>query len=162
MRLLQNYLMIKNGYMTQVDDWLMTVLSITYIRIAISKCLNSESAGVGSQMRRPGDAWPQHPVYLERERERSLNNKHLLRDADTLGYALCRRPPDIAHCFRIAEASHCCKRILASLVPRPVIWHARWLNFGVLGDLGTILGHSGSQQRTLCGPCSDFINFRWI
>ena len=69
MCLLQNYLMIKNGYMTQVDDWLMTVLSITYIRIAISKCLNSESAGVGSQMRRPGDAWPQHPVYLERERE---------------------------------------------------------------------------------------------
>ena len=27
--------------------------------------------------------------------------------------------------------------------------HAWWLNFGVLGDPGTILGHQGAQQRTL-------------
>ena len=83
-----------------------------------------------------------------------------------MGYALCRLPPIIGHCFKIEDFWHCCKRILASLVHRPVIWHAWtilghwgaqqrtfllsrsviwhawWLNFGVLGDLGTILGHN--------------------
>ena len=58
-----------------------------------------------------------------------------------MGYALCRRPPIIAHCCRIADSWHCCHRILASLAPRPVIWHAWWLNSGVLGDPGSILGH---------------------
>ena len=30
-----------------------------------------------------------------------------------MGYALWRRPPNIAHCSRIADSRHCCKRILA-------------------------------------------------
>ena len=32
-----------------------------------------------------------------------------------MGYALCRRPPIIAHCFRIADSWQCCKRILVSI-----------------------------------------------
>jgi hypothetical protein len=51
-----------------------------------------------------------------------------------MGYALCRRPPTIAHCARIADSWDCCKRILAFLVPKLVIWHAWWLHFGVLGS----------------------------
>ena len=66
-----------------------------------------------------------------------------------MGYALCRRPPIIAHCFRITDSWHCCKRILAPLVPQLVMWHAQWLHFGVLGDPGVILGHWGAQERTL-------------
>ena len=42
-----------------------------------------------------------------------------------MGYALCRRPPIIAHCFRIADFWHCCKRIL-------VFWDAN-LSFGMIG-----------------------------
>ena len=53
-----------------------------------------------------------------------------------MGYALCRRPPIIAHCFRIADTWHCCKRVLVFLGRKPVIWHVWWLHFGVLGDLG--------------------------
>ena len=66
-----------------------------------------------------------------------------------MGYAPCRRPPTIAHCSRIADSLDCCKRILEFLVPKPVIWHAWWLHFGVLGDPGAILGHWGAQERTL-------------
>ena len=66
-----------------------------------------------------------------------------------MGYALCRRPPTIAHCARIADSWHCCNRILAVLLPKPVIWHAWWLHFGVLRDLGAIPGHWGTQGRTL-------------
>ena len=29
-----------------------------------------------------------------------------------MGYALCRRPLTIAHCFKIADSLHNCKRIL--------------------------------------------------
>ena len=32
-----------------------------------------------------------------------------------MGYALCRRPPIIAHCFRIVDSWHCCKRIFVFL-----------------------------------------------
>ena len=42
--------------------------------------------------------------------------------------------------------------ILASLVPKPTIWHAWLLQFGALGDPGPILGHWGEQERTLGGP----------
>ena len=52
-----------------------------------------------------------------------------------MGYALCRRPPVIAHCFKIADSCHCCKRILAFLIRTPVIRHAWLLHFGVLGTL---------------------------
>ena len=61
-----------------------------------------------------------------------------------MGYALCRRPPIIAHCFRIADSWHCCKRILAFLVRKPVIWHDWLFHFGVLGNPGPILGHWGA------------------
>ena len=61
-----------------------------------------------------------------------------------MGYALCRRPPIIAHCFRIADSLHCCKRVLVFLGRRPVIWYDWWLHFGVLGDPGPILGHWGA------------------
>ena len=61
-----------------------------------------------------------------------------------MGYALCRRPPIIAHCFRIADSWHCCKRILAALVRKPVIWHDWLFHFGVLGNPGPILGHWGA------------------
>ena len=33
--------------------------------------------------------------------------------------------------------------------PKRVIWHAWCLHVGVLGDPGTILGHWGTQERTL-------------
>ena len=58
-------------------------------------------------------------------------------------------PLIIAHCFRIADSWHCCKRILVFSGRKPVIWHDWWLHFGVLGDPGPILGHWGTQQRTL-------------
>ena len=61
-----------------------------------------------------------------------------------MGYALCRRPPIIAHCFRIADTWHCCKRVLIFLGRKLVIWHDWWLHFGVLEDPGLILGHWGS------------------
>ena len=61
-----------------------------------------------------------------------------------MGYALCRRPPIIAHCFRIADSWQCCKRILVFLGRKPVIWHDWWLHFGVLADPGPILGHWGA------------------
>ena len=80
-------------------------------------------------------------------------------DSYLMGYALCRRPPIIAHRIRIAESWHCCKRILASLVPTPVIWHVGEFNFVVLRNFGTIVGHLGAQQRTLWGPCSGFLQF---
>ena len=32
---------------------------------------------------------------------------------------------------------------------QPVIWHAWWLHFGVLGNLRVILGRWGTQERTL-------------
>ena len=51
-----------------------------------------------------------------------------------LSYGLSRPPPAPDHCsFKITDSWHCCQRTLASLVPRLVIWHACWLNFGVLG-----------------------------
>ena len=34
-------------------------------------------------------------------------------------------------------------------VSKLVTWHAWWLHFGVLGNLGAILGHLGAQERTL-------------
>ena len=60
-----------------------------------------------------------------------------------LNYAVCsrRRPPIIVHCFRIADFWHCRKWILVFLGRKPVIWHDWWLHFGVLADLGLILGH---------------------
>ena len=42
-----------------------------------------------------------------------------------MGYALCRRPPIIAHCCRIADSWHCCKRILSC-------WYTS-LSFGMIG-----------------------------
>ena len=42
-----------------------------------------------------------------------------------MGCALCRQPPIIPHCSRIAESWQYGKRISASLlVPEPVIWNA--------------------------------------
>ena len=76
-----------------------------------------------------------------------------------MGYAFCRRPPIIAHCFRIADSWHCCKRILSYLGRKLVIWHDWWLHFGVLGDPGLILCHWGAYQRTLWGPGLDFYRF---
>ena len=76
-----------------------------------------------------------------------------------MGCALCRRPLTIAHCSKIADSWHFCKLILAFLVPKLVIWHARCLHFGVAGDPGTILGHWGAQERTLWGPGLDSIDF---
>ena len=73
-----------------------------------------------------------------------------------MGYALSHQPPTIAHCFRIADSWHYCKRILAFLVRTPVIWHAWWFHFGVRGNPRTILGHWGAQQRTLWGSGLDF------
>ena len=71
-----------------------------------------------------------------------------------MGYALCRGPPTIAHCFKILDSWHFCKRIFWHLLPELVIWHAWYLHFGVLGDLGTILvivehkkGHLGEHHR---------------
>ena len=49
--------------------------------------------------------------------------------------------------------------ILAFLVPKPVISHAWWLHFDILGNLGAILGHLGAQERLLPGPASDFYLF---
>ena len=62
-----------------------------------------------------------------------------------MGYALCRRPPTIAHCSGVAVSWHCCKRILAFLVRKLVIQHDWWLHFGVLGGPGPFLEHWGTQ-----------------
>ena len=52
------------------------------------------------------------------------------------GYALCRRPPTIAHCSSIADSWQCCKRILAfwytSLSFR-MIGSVTLLSWGILG-----------------------------
>ena len=58
--------------------------------------------------------------------------------------SLCRQPPIIAHCFRIAYSWQCCKRILVFLGRKRVIWHDWWVHFGVLGDPGLIFGHWGA------------------
>ena len=78
-----------------------------------------------------------------------------------MGYAICRRPPTNAHCFRIADFWHLCERIFAFLMPEPIIWHAWGLDSGVPGHPGTISGGLGGQQRTLWGPglLIDFLNF---
>ena len=54
-----------------------------------------------------------------------------------MGYALCRRPPIIAHCFGIADSWHCCKRVL-------VFWDAN-LSFGMIG--GCTLASWGTLGR---------------
>ena len=102
-----------------------------------------------------------------------------------MGYALCRRPPIIAHCFRIADSWHCCKRVLvfwdANLsfgmiggftlaswgtdfcwifVPMGVIWHACCLYFTVLGDPGTILGRSWDDPGALGSTRKDTVRSR--
>ena len=69
---------------------------------------------------------------------------HMQLCIDLMGYALCRRPPTIADCSRIADSWHCCKRILASLVHQPVVSHDWWLHFGVLGDSCAFFGTLGS------------------
>ena len=80
-----------------------------------------------------------------------------------MGYALCRRPPTIAHCFGIADSWHCCKWILAFFVRKPVIWHDWWLHFGVLGDPGTPIGTLGSITKdTLRSRPGLFTDCWWI
>ena len=54
----------------------------------------------------------------------------------------------IFHDFRVALGP-ILMWILAFLVPKPVIWHAWWLHFGILGEPGPILGHWGAQERAL-------------
>ena len=54
-----------------------------------------------------------------------------------MGYALCRRPPIIAHCFRIAESWHCCKLVLGFLDAN--------LSFGMIG--GFTLASWGTLSR---------------
>ena len=67
--------------------------------------------------------------------------------ANLMGYALCRRPPIIAHCFRIAETWQCCKRILASLVPRPVVCLLGGLRLASWGTLGISWDISEHNKR---------------
>ena len=87
-------------------------------------------------------------ISLERKHCEKLSNrqehpqgsrdgvKNIYETTYPVGYALCRWPPIVAHCSRIADSWHCCKQILASLVRKLVIWNDWWLHFGVLGDLG--------------------------
>ena len=42
------------------------------------------------------------------------------------------------------------------------MWHAWCLHFGILQDLGTILGHSVAQENTLWVPGFDFCDYEWI
>ena len=69
-----------------------------------------------------------------------------------MGYALCRPPLTIAHCFKILDSWRFLQTDLRFLVPKLVIWHVRGLRAGVLWDPGTILGHWGAQERTVWGP----------
>ena len=64
-----------------------------------------------------------------------------------MGYALCRRPPIIAHCFRIVDSWQRCKRILVFLGRKRVIWHEWWLHFGVLGGPWADFGTQGSITK---------------
>ena len=44
-------------------------------------------------------------------------------------------------------------------MPKLAIWHAWCLNFGVLGDPGTIMGHWPAEERTFQGPGLGFYLF---
>ena len=70
-----------------------------------------------------------------------------------MGYALCRRPPIIARCTRITDSWHCCKRILAFLVPQPVIWYAWWTPFE------KCFGYLGPGMCILCACFRFFLLF---
>ena len=91
-----------------------------------------------SWMLRFGTVWKVRKTKHEFINSKTRNIDHLM------GYALCRWPPIIAHCFRIADSWQCCKRILEFLGRKAVIWHDWWLHFGVLGDPGPILGDWGT------------------
>ena len=58
-----------------------------------------------------------------------------------MGYALCRRPPIIAHCFRIADSWHCCKRVLVFFGTQTyhLVWlvASLWRPGGLWADFGT-------------------------
>ena len=77
-------------------------------------------------------------------------------------YALCRRPPTIAHYFKIWDSCVFYKQIRGSWCPD--------LSFGMLGgstlapwwNPGTILGHSGAQQRTSLLPRPVISHAWWL
>ena len=68
---------------------------------------------------------------------------------DELSYGLRPLPPAPDHCSLL---EHC--RFLA--LWQADLWDAWWLHFGVLGDPEAILGHWGTQERTLWGPGLEF------
>ena len=80
-----------------------------------------------------------------------------------MGYALCRRPPIIAHCFRIVDSWHCCKRIFVFLRRKFVIWHDWWLHFGLPGapwaDSGTLGSITKDTLRSRPGYSQIFNGF---
>ena len=80
---------------------------------------------------------------------------------DLMGCALCRRPLTIARCSEIVDFGHFWRCILLVLVPKPIVWQACGLHFGILGGCGTIQEHLGAQERIPWGPGLDFYRF-WV
>ena len=78
---------------------------------------------------------------------------------DLMGCALCRRPLTIARCSEILDFGHFWICILLVLVPKPIVWQACGLHFGILGGPGTIQEHLGAQERRPWGPGLDFYRF---
>ena len=76
-----------------------------------------------------------------------------------MGCALCRRPLTIARCSEILDFGHFWRCILLVLVPKPIVWQACGLHFGILGGPGTIQEHLGAQERRPWGPGFDFYRF---
>ena len=69
-----------------------------------------------------------------------------------MGCALCRRPLPIARCSEILDFGHFWNCFLLVLVPKPIVWQACGLHFGILGGPGTIQEHLGAQERRPWGP----------
>ena len=81
-----------------------------------------------------------------------------------MGDALCRRPPTIAHCARIADSWDCCKRILELLVPKPVIGMLDGLTLASWGTLGRSwdIGEQEEGYGYFEVQAWMFIDFCWI
>ena len=61
-----------------------------------------------------------------------------------MGYAVCR-PPIIAHCFRIADSWHCCKRVLEFVGTQTCqlayLVASLWRPWGTVGRVGETGAH---------------------
>ena len=79
-----------------------------------------------------------------------------------MGCALWRRPLTIARCSEILEFGHFWKCILLVLVPKPIVWQACCLHFGILGALGRSRSTWEHKKGDLGVQALIFIDFELI